>query len=110
MSQAAGKEGNGVVSIRSQHPFTETMQKLERRLCWELHRQRSTCRSRSLLARIPDARRGCPTTLRLTWRSVIPFPTTFFKTSAELKLWCKPSRIEASFCRRKRCPESDDAC
>ncbi len=30
MSQAAGKEGNGVVSIRSQHPFTETMQKLER--------------------------------------------------------------------------------
>ncbi len=30
MSQAAGKEGNGVVSIRSRHPFTETMQKLER--------------------------------------------------------------------------------
>jgi|SRR5581483_1531128 len=30
MSLAAGKEGNGVVSIRSQHPFAETMQKLER--------------------------------------------------------------------------------
>lgn len=30
MSLAAGKEGNGVVSVRSQHPFAETMQKLER--------------------------------------------------------------------------------
>ena len=32
MSLAAGKEGNGVVSVRSQHPFAETMQKLERTL------------------------------------------------------------------------------
>ncbi|HEU5232933.1 MAG TPA: DUF302 domain-containing protein [Terriglobales bacterium] len=32
MSVAAGKEGNGVVSVRSQHPFAETMQKLERTL------------------------------------------------------------------------------
>src|SRR5689334_2287199 len=32
MSMAAGKEGNGVVSVRSQHPFAETMQKLERTL------------------------------------------------------------------------------
>ena len=32
MSLAAGKEGNGVVSVRSQHPFAETMQRLERTL------------------------------------------------------------------------------
>ena len=32
MSVAAGKEGNGVVSVRSQHPFAETMLKLERTL------------------------------------------------------------------------------
>jgi uncharacterized protein (DUF302 family) len=32
MSLAAGKEGNGVVSVRSQHSFAETMQKLERTL------------------------------------------------------------------------------
>ena len=32
MALAAGKEGNGVVSVRSQHSFAETMQKLERTL------------------------------------------------------------------------------